>query len=170
MSDLSYGNVWCLLYQINISGFDMIMPFPLCRHWEECIWCSIPLRAILICSWPESSIAVLGAFTHRDQLSSAVQCYTSVACNIYHATDKGASWDITVANDSPALAMNQSNDRRRRAQRKKILHHYNKGTLRRYRQRVFKSAIADLNNAATLHIYEIWGIWDLCSFFFVSSL
>lgn len=114
------------------------MPFPLCRRCEESLWCSIPLRDILIRSWPKSSISALGTFTRRDQLSSAVQCYTSVACNIYHATHKGAFSDIAVANNSPALAMNQREDSRWCAWRKKILRTYNEGSSQRYCERIFK--------------------------------
>lgn len=148
MSDLTYGNCYCLLYQINILGVDTIMPFSLCHQSEEFLWFFIPLRDILSYSWPKSSISVLGTFTRHNQLSSAVQCYTSVACNIYQATHKGASGDITVANDSQALAMNHRDGRRWRAQWKKILCGLND----RHRERVFKSATNHLNTAATLHI------------------
>lgn len=58
MSHLSYSNCKCLLYQINISSFNMIRPSSsVSPLWgSSLILDSSLLRDIMICLWPKSTI------------------------------------------------------------------------------------------------------------------
>lgn len=107
---LNYSKCKCLLYQINISSFNMIRPSssvsPL--QGSSLITDSSLLRDVMICLWPKSIIQMHCSFTRCGRLSYEVQKNTSEACNIYCNIHRGASKDTTVANSTYAFTITLS--------------------------------------------------------------